>query len=189
MSTVHVMRFTPLSIGGAVVIDIEPHIDTRGTFARTFCAEEFKANGIPTQYPQCNMSSNRTTGTLRGMHYNREPDGEAKIVRCVRGAIHDVIVDLRANSSTRWEWFGIDLTADNARSLFVPAGCAHGFVTIADTTDVYYHMGAVYRPDAARGFRWDDPAVAIEWPIEPTVISVADASYGDLDLDHFDATL
>ena len=180
------MRFTPAPLGGAVVIDVEPHEDERGAFARTFCADEFAANGLPTHYPQCNISSNRAAGTLRGMHFNREPYGEAKIVRCVRGAIHDVIVDLRATSPTRWQWFGIDLTADNARSLFVPAGFAHGFLTLDDMTDVHYHMGAIYVPDAARGFRWDEPAVAIEWPREPAVLSATDAGYGDLDLDLFD---
>ena len=186
MSMVEAMRFTPAPLAGAVVIDVDPHVDERGSFARVFCADEFAAHGLPAHYPQCNISSNRFAGTLRGMHYNAEPHGEDKIVRCVRGAIHDVIVDLRATSPTRWQWFGIDLTADNARSLFVPTGFAHGFLTLDDTTDVHYHMGAIYVPDAARGFRWDDPAVAIEWPREPTVLSSADAEYADLDLDLFD---
>jgi dTDP-4-dehydrorhamnose 3,5-epimerase len=180
------MRFTPTPLGGAVVIDVEPHTDERGAFARTFCADEFAAHDLPTHYPQCNISSNRRAGTLRGMHFNRAPHGEAKLVRCVRGAIFDVIVDLRAGSPTRWSWYGIDLTANNARSLFIPTGFAHGFLTLDDTTDVHYHMGTSYRPEAARGFRWNDPSVAIDWPRDPVVLSDADGGYADIDTATFD---
>jgi dTDP-4-dehydrorhamnose 3,5-epimerase len=129
---------------------------------------------------------NTLAGTMRGMHYNAAPHGESKLVRCVRGAIHDVIVDLRPESPTRLQWLGVDLTADNGRAVFVPAGFAHGFVTLADDTDVHYHMGDFYRPEASRGFRWDDPAVAIQWPIEPTTISDADAGHPAIDPDRIE---
>lgn len=186
------MEFHPTALDGLVVIDLEPHVDDRGAFARTFCEAEFAAAGLPTWFPQCNLSVNDAAGTLRGLHFNAEPFGESKLVRCVRGAIHDVVVDLRPGSPTRFEHVGIDLTAVNRRALFVPEGCAHGFVTLEDDTDVYYHMGAGYVPGAARGLRWDDPALGIQWPVEPTVMSAADAGYPDLDpatftLDHHDA--
>jgi dTDP-4-dehydrorhamnose 3,5-epimerase len=182
------MRFSSTPLGGVVVVDLDRHADDRGGFARSFCEVEFAAHGLPTHFPQCNLSFNRAAGTLRGMHFNIEPHGEAKLVRCVRGSIHDVVVDLRDGSDTRFNWFGVDLTAANGRALFVPAGFAHGFVTLADDTDVHYHMSEIYRPDAARGLRWDDPAFAIEWPVEPTLMSDADASYPDIDLDTFDLT-
>lgn len=180
------MNFTETRLEGVVVIDLERHTDERGSFARTFCAREFAERGLPTEYPQCNLSSNRRTGTLRGMHFNAHPHGESKVVRCVRGAIHDVVVDLRTGSTTRFRSFGLELSASNGTALFVPAGFAHGFVTLEDDTDVYYHMGAIYRPDAARGLRWDDPMLAIEWPRPPEVMSEADAGYPDLDATSFD---
>ena len=181
------MLFRELALAGSFLIELETHTDDRGAFARTFCADEFAAAGLPTEYPQCNLSVNDRSGTLRGMHYNVEPFGEDKLVRCVRGAIHDVIVDLRRDSPTRFRHVGIDLTADNRRALFVPAGFAHGFLTLEDATDVYYHMGARYRPDAARGFRWDDPAIGIGWPSLPAVMSDADAAHPDLDVDALEA--
>jgi dTDP-4-dehydrorhamnose 3,5-epimerase len=180
------MRFEETPLAGAVVVEIEPHVDDRGAFARVFCADEFAAAGLPIDFPQCNLSINDRVGTMRGMHFNVEPHGESKLVRCVRGAVHDVIVDLRPDSPTRWQHVGVDLTADNRRALFVPAGFAHGFITLADQTDVYYHMGARYEPGAARGIRWDDPALEIEWPITPRVMSPADAAYADLDPATFD---
>lgn len=181
------MRFEPLPLPGAWVIRLERHSDERGSFARAFCEREFSEHGLPTRFPQCNLSSNRSRGTLRGMHFNAHPFGEAKLVRCVRGAVHDVIVDLRAESPTRLQWIGLDLTADGGEALFVPPGFAHGFITLDDETDVFYHMGEFFRPDAARGFRWDDDHVGIEWPIEPTVISARDATYPDLDPDSIEA--
>lgn len=169
------------------MVHLERHVDDRGSFARAFCEREFAEHGLPTRFPQCNLSSNRARGTLRGMHFNVAPFGEAKLVRCVRGAVHDVIVDLRAGSPTRLQWFGVDLTADGGEALFVPSGFAHGFITLEDLTDVYYHMSDFFRPDAARGFRWDDPAVGIDWPLQPVVISERDANYPDLDPDSIEA--
>jgi dTDP-4-dehydrorhamnose 3,5-epimerase len=186
VDTVRAMRFTPAPLADAVVIDLEPHADERGAFARTFCADEFADHGLPVDFPQCNLSFNDAVGTLRGMHYNCATLGESKLVRCVRGAIHDVIVDLRADSPTRWQWFAIELTAANARALFIPVGFAHGFLTLEDGCDVHYHMGATYRPEASRGLRWDDPTIAIDWPDSPTLISEHDAGYPDLDPATFD---
>ena len=180
------MQFHDTQIRDVVVVELEPHVDDRGAFARTFCADEFATHGLPTWFPQCNLSINDRAGTLRGMHFNVEPHGESKLVRCVRGAIHDVVVDLRPDSATRFRHVGVDLTADNRRALFVPAGFAHGFLTLEDATDVYYHMGESYVPAAARGLRWNDPSLAIEWPIEPSSMSAADAAYADIDLATFD---
>lgn len=179
------MRFAATPLDGLVVIDLDVHADDRGGFARTFCEAEFADAGLPTRFPQCNLSFNAAAGTLRGMHYNAAPHGEAKVVRCVRGALHDVVVDLRPDSATRFEWFGVELTARNRRALFVPAGFAHGFLTLTDETDAHYHMGANYRPDAARGFRWDDPSIGIDWPIDPVVMSPTDAAYPDVDPETF----
>lgn len=175
------MQFHSTAIEGVLVVEVEPFTDERGAFARTFCVDEFAAAGLPIEYPQCNLSMNDRAGTLRGMHFNVAPFAEPKLVRCVRGAIHDVVVDLRSDSPTRLAHVGIDLTADNRLALFVPAGFAHGFITLEDNTDVYYHMGAMHAPHAARGLRWDDPTVAIEWPVEPTTMSSADAGYPDID--------
>lgn len=169
-----------------MLVELEAHHDDRGAFARTFCVDEFARAGLPTSFPQCNLSINDRAGTLRGMHFNHAPFGESKLVRCVRGAIHDVVVDLRPDSPTRFEHVAVELSADNRLALFVPADFAHGFLTLSDSSDVYYHMGASYRPGAARGFRWDDPAFGIEWPLQPTMLSGADSSYDDVDLDSFD---
>jgi dTDP-4-dehydrorhamnose 3,5-epimerase len=181
------VQFAETRLAGAWLIDLEPHTDERGAFSRTFCEREFADHGLPTRFPQCNLSSNTTAGTLRGIHFNAEPYGEAKLVRCVRGALYDVIVDLRDGSPTRLAWFGTELTADNGRALFVPTGFAHGFVTLDDATDAFYHMGEFYRPGAERGVRWDDPALGIDWPVRPTVISERDAGYPDIDPATFDA--
>lgn len=175
------MRIEPAALGGVVLVVPEPHVDERGSFTRTFCEREFEAAGLPVRFPQCNLSRNRCAGTVRGMHHNAPPHGEAKLVRCVSGAIHDVVVDLRDGSPTRLGWIGIELSASNGLALFVPPGFAHGFVTLEDDSDVYYHMGAFHRPDAARGFRWDDPAVGIEWPVTPRVVSAADTAWPPLD--------
>lgn len=180
------MRFEPTAIDGVVVIELDSHVDDRGAFARTFCEAEFAAAGLPVHFPQCNLSVNDRAGTLRGMHFNISPHGEAKLIRCVRGAVHDVVVDLRPDSPTRFRHVAVDLTADNRRALFVPGDFAHGFVTLADRTDVYYHMGSSYVPAAARGIRWDDPALGIAWPVEPTTMSAADAGYPDVDPTAFD---
>lgn len=178
------MRFTPLAIDGAWSIELEPHADERGFFARSFCADEFAAHGLPTVFPQSNLSRNDRPGTLRGMHVNTSAAPEAKVVRAVRGAIHDVIIDLRPDSPTRHRWLGVDLDALAGNALYVPAGCAHGFVTLEPDTDVLYLMSASYVPDAARGIRWDDPYFTIEWPRHPTTIAGRDAAYPNYDPDH-----
>ena len=175
------MIFDGLPLDGAYSIDLDRHLDERGSFSRIFCESEFAAVGLPVRFPQANISTNVHAGTLRGLHYNRGDDAEAKVVRCIRGALFDVIVDLREGSPTRLQWFGAELSADNGRALFVPAGFAHGFVTLQPTTDVLYLMSESYRPDAARGIRWDDAAVAVQWPVPPVVISERDATYPAID--------
>lgn len=165
---------------GAYLIDLEPARDERGLFARTFCADEFAAQGLETRWVQSNLSYNARRGTLRGMHWQVEPHAETKLVRCSRGAIHDVIVDLRPDSQACGRWLGVELTAENRRSLYVPRGFAHGFLTLVDATEVTYEMGTRYAPSAARGFRWDDPRISIDWPGEPTVLSPRDAAYEPL---------
>lgn len=161
------------------MIELEPHRDERGFFARTFCEQEFAAHGLPTRFPQSNLSRNRRAGTLRGMHYNAPPFEEAKLVRSVSGAIHDIVVDLRPGSPTRYRSFGVELHARDGSALFVPAGFAHGFITLEDDTDVLYQMGAVYNAGAARGFRWNDPAFSLRWPREVALIAPRDAAYPD----------
>jgi dTDP-4-dehydrorhamnose 3,5-epimerase len=173
------MRFVELEVAGAYLVELEPQADERGFFARAFCEREFAACGLPTHYPQCNLSRNTRRGTLRGMHYSVAPSQESKVVRCVRGAIHDVLVDVRPGSSSFGRWVAAELSAENGTALFIPPGVGHGFLTLAEHTDVFYQMGDVFQPDAARGFRWDDPAFAIRWPEAPSVISPRDASYPD----------
>lgn len=180
------MRFDVTAIEGVVLIGLEPHVDSRGAFARTFCEREFTDAGLPASFPQCNLSVNDRAGTLRGLHFNIDPYGESKLVRCVRGAIFDVVVDLRENSSTRFEHIAVELSADNRLALFIPAGFAHGFVTLTNATDVYYHMGSSFVPEAARGLRWNDERLRIDWPVVPTTMSATDASYPDLNMDTFD---
>jgi dTDP-4-dehydrorhamnose 3,5-epimerase len=175
------MRFEATPLTGAWVIELEPNVDDRGFFARTFCAREFADRGLPTGFPQSNLSRNTHAFTLRGMHFNTSRQAESKIVRCTRGAIHDVIIDLRGPSETYGRSFAVELRAVDGRALFVPAGFAHGFLTLEDDTDVEYQMGDFYVPEAARGFRWNDPAFYVEWPSAPAVISPRDASYPDFD--------
>jgi dTDP-4-dehydrorhamnose 3,5-epimerase len=171
--------FKETELSGAYLIELEQHADERGFFARVFCEREFAAHGLPTRFPQSNLSRNRRAGTLRGMHYNALPFAEAKVVRPESGAIYDVIVDLRPGSPTRMKSLGVELRASAATALFVPAGFAHGFLTLADDTDVHYQMSEFYRADAARGFRFDDPAFEIRWPRSVAVIAERDASYPD----------
>lgn len=175
------MLFRETELSGAFVIELESHADERGSFARTYCEREFAAHGLPVSFPQCNLSRNRRAGTLRGMHYEVPPSRESKLVRCVAGAIYDVIVDLRTGSPTRGRWTSANLDAESGGALFVPAGFAHGFITLEDDTDVFYHMGDFYRAQAAAGFRFDDASFSIAWPRAPVVISERDASYPDFD--------
>jgi dTDP-4-dehydrorhamnose 3,5-epimerase len=171
------MKFTPTSLQDAVLIEQERHADARGYFARTFCVQEFERAGLETAFVQANASHNARAGTLRGMHFQRPPHGEVKLVRCVKGAIHDVIVDLRRDSPTYGRWEGFDLTEENGRMLYVPAGFAHGFQTLVDDTDVAYQVSHPYTAGAEGGLRWDDPAFGIAWSLPVTTISEKDASW------------
>jgi len=171
------MIFNPTPLGGAYVVEIEKMRDERGFFARSYCVEEFAAHGLEPLGVQCNISHNARMGTLRGMHLQEPPNAEAKLVRCTRGALFDVIIDLRPEAPTYCQWFGIDLTADNYSMLYVPRGCAHGFQTLEDHTEVCYQMSRAYSAQGARGVRWDDPLFLIKWPLPVTSISERDQSY------------
>ncbi len=176
------MLFTRTSIDGAFVVEPEPISDERGFFARTWCQREFKAHGLNSELVQCNLSFNRRKGTLRGMHYQAAPHQEAKLVRCTTGAIYDVAIDLRPTSPTFGAHTAAVLDAANRRMLYIPEGCAHGFLTLQDGTEVAYQMSAFYVPEADRGVRFDDPAFGIRWPDEVRVISQRDRSYPDVTL-------
>ena len=171
------MIFIETPLRGAFLIELEPHNDERGFFARTYCAREFAERGLNPRVVQCNLSSNLKAGTLRGMHYQQAPAGEAKLVRCVRGAIHDVVVDLRPDSATYRRAFAVDLTMANRKALYIPESFAHGFLTLADETDVEYQMSEFHAPQDARGFRYDDPAFAIRWPRPVSIISPQDLDW------------
>jgi dTDP-4-dehydrorhamnose 3,5-epimerase len=178
--------FTPTTLGGAFVIEPEPIPDARGLFARTWCQRELEAHGLESRLAQCSTSFNKRKGTLRGMHYQAAPYREAKLVRCLAGAIYDVIVDLRADSPTRLRSIGVELDASRRAALYVPPGFAHGFLTLRARTEVFYQIGEFYVPEAARGFRWNDPAFTLEWPVAPQVVSERDRTYPDFDLSRFD---
>lgn len=173
------MIFTETLLPGAYIIDPERHADERGFFARTWCLREFSAHGLTTTLIQCNISFNQAKGTLRGMHYQVDPYPEVKLVRCTMGAIYDVIIDLRPSSPTYQQWMSIELTAENRRLLCIPVGMAHGFLTLADHSEVFYQMSAFYHPECARGVRWNDPAFNIRWPAVPQIISDRDQQYPD----------
>ena len=173
------MRFTATPIQGVYVIDLEPVEDHRGFFARTYCDDEFRARGLETHFAQASIAFTARRGTLRGMHYQREPYGEVKLVRCTRGAVYDAVIDLRPHSATFRQWFAVELTADNRRMLYVPAGFAHGYQTLQDDTEISYQMSTPYHPEAAAGVRWNDPAFGVSWPIDVTVIAERDAAYPD----------
>jgi len=174
------MIFRETPIPGAVLIELEPLVDERGSFARTFAVDEFAAHGLETRVAQCNTSTSARAGTLRGLHYQASPHQEAKLVRCVRGAIYDVVVDLRPESPTYCAWYGVELSASNRTMIFVPAGLAHGFQTLEDDTEVLYQMSQAYFAGHARGVRWDDPAFGIAWPeAEVRTISQRDRDHAD----------
>lgn len=173
------MRFTKAPIDGAFVIDIDRIEDHRGFFARFYCQKEMAAAGIDTTFVQINNSYSAKTGTLRGLHYQAPPHGEAKLMRCIHGAIWDCIVDVRPGSPSYGQWFGIELSAENRRLFYVPAGCAHGFLTLAPDAETIYLSSAYYTPGCERGVRYNDPRFAIEWPIEPVVVSDKDAAQPD----------
>ena len=173
------MIFTETPIPGAYLIDLEKRGDDRGFFARAFCEKEFAAHGLATRFVQVNNSLSAVKGTLRGMHYQRAPHQEAKVVGCIRGAIYDVVLDLRPDSPTYLRWAAAELTAENHRSLYIPEGCAHGFQTLMDGAEVLYLMSEFYAPGHAAGVRYDDPAFAIEWPLPVACISDADRAWPD----------
>jgi dTDP-4-dehydrorhamnose 3,5-epimerase len=177
------MRFHETPLPGVWLVEPELLSDERGWFARTFDAAEFARRGMNPAVVQCNASFNARRGTLRGMHYQAEPHGESKLVRCVRGAIFDVAVDVRAGSSAFRRWHGVELSAANGLAMYVPAGLAHGFQTLTDGAEVIYQMGDPYVPDAARGVRFDDPAFAIEWPAPDgeRIVSERDRSFPDFE--------
>jgi len=175
------MLFTETGLPGAFLLEVEPHGDERGFFARSWCHDEFAAHGLNPRLVQCSISRNRLKGTLRGLHYQASPYAEAKLVRCTMGAIYDVIVDLRHSSPTRCRHFAAVLTADNHRALYVPEGFAHGFLTLAADSEVLYQMSEYYHPEASRGVRWNDPAFGVVWPDSPIVISDRDSRYPDFD--------
>ena len=171
------MKFNETELKGGYIIDIQKIEDDRGFFARGWCKNEFEEHGISSNLAQANISYNKFKGTLRGLHYQASPYEEAKLVRCTKGGIFDVMVDLREGSPTHGKWMGAELTADNHRMLLVPEGFAHGFQTLQDDTEVFYQVSEFYIPNAEKGARYDDPAFGITWPLEVSVISDKDANW------------
>ena len=174
------MKFEPTPLAGAFVIEMQLFRDDRGFFSYSFDRGKFQQHGITADIVQSNLSFNLKKGTLRGMHFQIEPRAQPKLVRCTAGAVYDVIVDLRVASPTFCKWFGVELSAENRRSLFIPAGFAHGFQTLSDNSELLYDMFEWYAPETARGVRYNDPAFGIQWPLEISVISERDATYADL---------
>lgn len=173
------MRFTPLALAGAYLVDVEPVGDERGFFARTWCAREFAEHGLSVELSQCSVSYNARRGTLRGLHWQAEPHAEVKLVRCVQGAVYDVLVDLRSGSPTFRQWVAIELRAELRNAVYIPAGLAHGFQSLADHSELLYQISTGYRAGAAHGARWNDPAFAIVWPIADPIVSPRDAAHPD----------
>ncbi len=175
------MLFSETKLGGAYVIDLERFDDHRGSFLRSWCRREFDERGLASEFVQGNISINPRRGTLRGLHYQLPPHREAKLMRCVRGRILDVIVDMRPDSPTFRQWVGVELQAECYRMLYVPEGFAHGFQTLTDDVEVHYMVSNYYAPEAARGLRYDDPGLGIDWPLSVTMISQADREWPLLD--------
>lgn len=171
------MQLKPTAIEGLIEVEVTLHEDERGAFARTYDEETFARAGLPTHWPQCNTSFNHKRGTLRGMHFQAAPKEEPKLVRCTAGAVFDVAVDLRRDSKTYLRWAGFELSAAKRNALFIPAGLAHGFLTLEDNSEVYYQMGESYDAALQRGVRWNDPAFGIKWPFAPAMIAPRDAEY------------
>lgn len=171
------MIFKETKLKGAFIIEPEKLEDSRGFFARSWCQKEMKAHGLSPQLAQCNISFNKKRATLRGMHYQVKPYEEIKIVRCTLGAIYDVIVDIRPESSTFKQWLAVELSADNRKMFYIPEGFAHGFQTLVDDTEVFYQMSEFFAPGSAQGIRWDDPAFNITWPIANPILSEKDSQY------------
>lgn len=168
------MLFEKTALPGVVIITLQPIHDDRGFFARSFCKNKLESAGLQNDFVQSNISYNHKKGTLRGLHYQTSPHEEIKIVSCRRGAIYDVVVDIRENSPTYHQWIGIELSADNYRSLYIPKGFAHGFITLCDDVELHYLMNNYYHPEAAAGIHWNDPSLAIAWPNKPIIISDKD---------------
>ena len=183
------MRFEPLAIEGAVLVRIEPHRDARGYFARSFCVEEFAAAGLPAHFVQASVSFNERAGTVRGMHFQWPPSQEGKLVRCTRGRLHDVLLDLRPKSASYLRHVSVTLDEESCDAVYIPPGLAHGFQTLQPRTEVLYQMTAIYAPALAAGVRWNDPAFAINWPAPESVISERDAAYPDFDRRQFEHEL
>jgi len=171
------LNLVKTALEGVFLIELKLLEDERGFFARTYCAKTFLEYGLNPQFEQCNTSYNRKKGTLRGMHFQTDPHGEAKLVRCTRGSIFDVVIDLRRDSKTFEKWIGIELSARQPTMLYIPEGCAHGFQTLEDDTEVFYQMSYPYVAEAARGLRWNDPYFNIHWPLEEKIVSVKDHHY------------
>ena len=171
------MRFTPTPLAGAYLIHLDPRLDARGLFARAFCAQEFAAQRLETSFVQANISSNTRAGTVRGLHFQRAPHAEVKLVRCVKGVLYDVIVDLRERSDTYLRWFGAELSEDNGAMMYAPAGFAHGYQALSDGATAFYMVSAYYAPQAEGGLRHDDPKLAIAWPRAVSDISDKDAAW------------
>jgi len=174
------VNFLPTPLEGVFVVETTPQADERGFFARTFCGDEFAKHGLNPAVAQCSISFNTRAHTLRGMHFQAAPHEEDKLIRCTAGAIFDVLVDIRPQSASYGKWFGTELTAANHRALFAPKGMAHGFLTLADATEILYMISVPFAAGFGRGFRWDDPAIGIKWPARPAVISERDAGYPTL---------
>ncbi|UQZ91170.1 dTDP-4-dehydrorhamnose 3,5-epimerase [Deltaproteobacteria bacterium Smac51] len=173
------MKYHKTQIEGVTIIDLEPFEDHRGYFARAFCQADFHENGLDFQPVQANLSGNLKRGTLRGLHYQAAPHQEDKLVRAVRGAVFDVAVDLRPQSATYRQWFGTELSAENRRSLLIPKGCAHGYLTLTDDAETLYMVSQAYHPESDRGLRWNDPFCNVQWPFDPLVISDKDRQWPD----------
>ncbi len=173
------MKLIATDLPDVKLIELEPHEDDRGFFARAFCSKELSDAGSPFEIVQANLSFNYKRGTLRGMHYQQGPIGDPKIVRCISGGVYDVVVDLRPNSPAFCKWTAAELTAQNRRAFLVPAGCAHGFLTLSNDTELLYMMGAPFVGELAGGVRWNDPAFGIKWSFAPDIINERDASYPD----------
>lgn len=173
------MIFTETGIPGAVIIDLDRRADDRGFFARAWCEDEFAAHGLHPRFVQANLAYSERSGTLRGLHYQHAPHEEAKLIRCIRGAVYDVIADLRPRSPTFKEWVAVELTAENRRALHIPEGCAHGYQALVDHSEVYYLVTQPYAPGAEAGIRYDDPSFGIDWPLPPIALSAKDGTWPD----------
>ena len=173
------MKFLPLPLEGAFLIETEQVADERGFFARTFCCKEFSAHGLNPELLQCSISFNTHKGTLRGMHYQTEPHQESKLVRCTMGSIYDVIIDLRQDSATFRQWASVELSADNRKSIYIPEGFAHGFLTLVENCEVFYQISELFQPESIAGVRWNDPAFSIDWPGDVSIITDRDRDHPD----------